>query len=79
MFLFLLIRNRKTLTPQQREGAVLQLHDDSVQHRQHRGDVQQDQGDWLMTGRKTDFKRIFQTTKSRTNSKGVKRVILMLV
>lgn len=35
------------LTPQQWEGAVLQLHHDSVQHRQHGGDVQQDQDDWL--------------------------------
>lgn len=35
------------LTPQQWEGAVLQLHDDSVQHRQHGGDVQQDQDDGL--------------------------------
>lgn len=35
------------LTPQQREGAVLQLHDDSVQHGQHGRDVQQDQDDGL--------------------------------
>lgn len=35
------------LTPQQWEGAVLQLHDDPVQHRQHGGDVQQDQDDGL--------------------------------
>lgn len=35
------------LTPQQWEGAVLQLHDDALQHGQHGGDVQQDQGDGL--------------------------------
>lgn len=36
------------LTPQKWEGAVLQLHDDSVQNRQHWRDVQQDQDDGLM-------------------------------
>lgn len=35
------------LTPQEREGAVLQLHHDPVQHRQHGGDVQQHQDDGL--------------------------------
>lgn len=35
------------LTPQKWEGAILQLHDNSVQHWQHGGDVQQDQDDWL--------------------------------
>lgn len=34
-------------TPQQWEGTILQLHDDSFQHRHHGGDVQQDQDDWL--------------------------------
>lgn len=44
------------LTPQQWEGAVLQLHDDSIQHWQHGRDVQQDQDDWL---------------KNKKNNKGI--------
>lgn len=37
------------LTLQNGEGAVLQLHDDSIKHWQHGGDVQEDQDDWLRT------------------------------
>lgn len=37
------------LTSQEWEGAILQLHDDAIQHRQHGRDVQQDQDDGLGT------------------------------
>lgn len=35
------------ITFQKREGTVLQLHDYTFQDRQHGGNVQQQQDDWL--------------------------------